>query len=256
MRSLIAFACVFLFATSAAARSLAGSKPAGAAAAVAPKAAPSVAAALQSTPQLSTLLAAVTAAGISIPDSNKWTILAPTNEAFEARLKKDLNTTAAALLGNKKLLTKVLQYHVIPAGAVLSSELKDNQTFTTALAGAAPLTVRVKSKEGKTYVKFIGATNWAKVVTADVKAGNSVVHIVNDVLLPAGVGIAGDAEGWEAKCKANPTSEKCKKWAEKKAAKKTEKAAAAAGMKSAAAAASMKSGTDCTKGAAAAAKKP
>ncbi|WIA32299.1 hypothetical protein OEZ86_003144 [Tetradesmus obliquus] len=247
-----------------AARSLAG-----AAAAV-----PSVAAALKSTPQLSTLLAAVTAAGISIPDSNKWTILAPTNEAFEARLKKDLNTTAAALLSNKELLTKVLQYHVIPAGAVMSSQLKDNQTFTTALAGAAPLTVRVKSKEGKTYVKFIGATNWAKVVTADIKAGNSVVHIVKDVLLPAGVGIAGDAEGWEAKCKANPTSEKCKKWAEKKAAKKTEKAAAAAGMKSAAAAAgmksaaaaasmksaaaaaSMKSGTDCTKGAAAAAKKP
>lgn len=27
----------------------------------------------------------------------------------------------------------ILQYHVIPAGAVLSSELKDNQTFATAL---------------------------------------------------------------------------------------------------------------------------
>lgn len=30
-------------------------------------------------------------------------------QAFEARLKKDLNTTAAALLSNKELLTKVLQ---------------------------------------------------------------------------------------------------------------------------------------------------
>jgi hypothetical protein len=96
-------------------------------------------------------------------------------------------------------LSPLPQYHVIPAGAVLSSQLKDNQTFATALAGAAPLRVRVKSKEGKTYVKFIGATNWAKVVTPDVRAGNSVVHIVKDVLLPAGVGIAGDAEGWKAK---------------------------------------------------------
>jgi hypothetical protein len=90
-----------------------------------------------------------------------------------------------------------LQYHVIPAGAVLSSQLKDNQTFATALSDVAPLRVRVKAKNGKTYVKFVGATNWAKVVTPDVRAGNSVVHIVKDVLLPAGVGIAGDAEGWK-----------------------------------------------------------
>jgi predicted membrane-bound mannosyltransferase len=82
---------------------------------------------------------------------------------------------------------------------VLSSQLKDNQTFATALPGAAPLRVRVKAKDGKTYVKFAGATNWAMVVTPDVRAGNSVVHIVKDVLLPAGVGIAGDAEGWKAK---------------------------------------------------------
>jgi hypothetical protein len=135
-----------------------------------------------------------------------------------------------------------LQYHVIPAGAVLSSQLKDNQTFSTALAGAAPLRVRVKSKEGKTYVKFIGATNWAKVVTPDVRAGNSVVHIVKDVLLPAGVGIAGDAEGWAAK--------KGAKTGEKAAGTKMAATTAAAGAKTAAAS------TGCMKGAAAASKKP
>ncbi|KAF6240834.1 hypothetical protein COO60DRAFT_1652369, partial [Scenedesmus sp. NREL 46B-D3] len=107
--------------------------------------------------------------------------------AFATALKC-LNTTAEKLLANKELLTRVLQYHVIPGGAVLSSQLKDKNTFDTALEGADPLTARVKSKDGKTYVKFVGASNYAKVVTPDVKAGRSVVHIVKNVLLPAGVG--------------------------------------------------------------------
>lgn len=63
-----------------------------------------------------------------------WTILAPTNKAFEMRLAK-LNITADALLKNKDLLTKILSYHVIPAGAVYSSQLKDGQTVATALKG-------------------------------------------------------------------------------------------------------------------------
>jgi hypothetical protein len=57
----------------------ADAKPAATAAAAAPRAA-SVAAALQSTPELSTLLAAVTAAGISIP-AGEWDVVLKINAA-------------------------------------------------------------------------------------------------------------------------------------------------------------------------------
>lgn len=63
----------------------------------------------QAIPQMSTLLAAVNAAGVAGPlydSSTAWTILAPTNDAFEDLLKQ-LGITAAALLADKPLLVKV-----------------------------------------------------------------------------------------------------------------------------------------------------
>lgn len=87
--------------------------------------------------------------------------------------------------------TQVLSYHVIPAGAVLSSQLTDGQQLTTALAGAAPLVVKLKDSK----VGFQGATNDAYVVVPDIKAGLSVVHVIDDVLLPAGIGKAPASSG-------------------------------------------------------------
>jgi uncharacterized surface protein with fasciclin (FAS1) repeats len=80
----------------------------------------------------------------------------------------------------------VLSYHVIPCSAVLGSQLQNGQQLTTALAGAAPLTVNLQ--DGK--VTFVGAGSSGNVVVPDIKAGQSVVHVVDDVLLPAGVGSA------------------------------------------------------------------
>lgn len=116
-----------------------------------------------------------------------WTILAPTDKAFKDRLSEDLNITVDQLLlpANNQTLLKVLSYHVIPAGTITSAQLTNGQNLTTALAGAGPLTVELKS--GK-KPRLIGATNAATVDVADVKIGASVVHVVNDVLLPAGVG--------------------------------------------------------------------
>lgn len=74
---------------------------------------------------------------------------------------------------------------MIPSGAFLSSRLTNGQELTTALAGAAPL--RVKLESGK-KPRFVGATNTATLQVADVRIGASVVHVVNDVLLPEGVG--------------------------------------------------------------------
>jgi uncharacterized surface protein with fasciclin (FAS1) repeats len=121
----------------------------------------------------------------SLNSSTAWTILAPTDAAFASRLKEDLNKTAAQILTDNATLIKVLSYHVIPSGAILSTGLKNGQKLTTALAGAAPLTVQLRS--GK-KPRFVGATNTATVVVADIKIGSSVVHVVNDLLLPAGIG--------------------------------------------------------------------
>lgn len=77
--------------------------------------------------------------------------------------------------------TQVLQYHVIPSGAILSSQLTDGQQVTTTLAGAAPLTVRISNGQ----VRFEAVNNSAIVIVPDIKAGASVVHVINDVLLPA-----------------------------------------------------------------------
>jgi hypothetical protein len=53
--------------------------------------------------------------------------------AFEAAIKK-LGTTAEALLGNKELLTKVLQFHVLP-NAMDSDLLSIPDLQLTTLAG-------------------------------------------------------------------------------------------------------------------------
>lgn len=77
----------------------------------------------------------------TITADTKWTILAPNNAAFEKTLGK-LNLTADALLKNKALLVKVLSYHVIPSGAVLSSQLKNNTEVATALQGECTIVLQ------------------------------------------------------------------------------------------------------------------
>nr|QYF06643.1 CvacAstaP1 [Scenedesmus vacuolatus] len=147
-----------------------------------------VAAANASAPNLSILLAAVKAANVSgaLGPNTTWTILAPTNQAFTSRLNESLGITPQQLLqpANKKTLVEVLSYHVIPSGAVYSSNLTNGQEVPTALAGADPLTVAINNRT----VTFEGAENNATVTVANIRAGRSVIHVINDVLLPAGVG--------------------------------------------------------------------
>ena len=98
---------------------------------------------------------------------------APTNEAFAALLAA-LGVTKEELLANTAVLQAVLPLHVIPS-AVLSSDLVDGMMVET-LGG--PLTVSVSDAgvffESETGVK-------AQVVTADVLADGSVVHIIDAV---------------------------------------------------------------------------
>ena len=122
-----------------------------------------------------TLLAAATAAGLAdtLANGGPFTVFAPTDEAF-AKLPKG---TVESLLKpeNKEKLVAILKNHVV-AGTVMAAqavELTEAKTI-----GETKLTL---SYDKKSKVLSVGD---AKVVTADVVAGNGVIHVVDSVILP------------------------------------------------------------------------
>ena len=130
------------------------------------------------TPQLSTLVLAVTEAGLvdTLSGEGPFTVLAPDDDAFAAALSA-LGITAEELLAREDL-ADILTYHVIAAD-VMSSDLTNGQVVTTVQGGT--LTVDI-TDEGVFFVDANGGR--AQVTTADVEASNGVVHIIDAVLLP------------------------------------------------------------------------
>jgi len=123
------------------------------------------------TPQLSTLVKLVKSAGLvkALSGTTKLTVFAPTNAAFAKVPAKTLNKLAH----DKALLKSVLLYHVAK-GELLAKQIETKSSITT-LEGAK---LKITVKGGSVYV------NQAKVITADVKASNGVVHLINGVLIP------------------------------------------------------------------------
>ncbi len=129
-----------------------------------------VATAASNNPLLKTLVAAVTEAGLvdTLNSAEALTVFAPTDDAFAAIPKKDLN----ALLADKEALTTVLTHHVI--GERLSPDQVAAELET--LAGDT-LTV-----EGSGENFTIGD---ATVVCGNVQTANATVYVVDQVLMPA-----------------------------------------------------------------------
>merc|ERR1712083_1045827 len=125
------------------------------------------------TPRLSTLLAAVKAAGLveTLSGEGPFTVFAPTNNAFAKIPAETLN----GLLADKEALTKVLLRHVVPGAAL---EGKDVPHGTTALATAGGETINVSRNR---FVKINSEVGEAHVVAYDVLATNGVVHLVDTV---------------------------------------------------------------------------
>ena len=124
-------------------------------------------------PDHTTLVSALTAAGLveTLKGTGPYTVFAPTNAAFNALPKG----TVEGLLKpeNKAKLTKILTYHVV-AGAVKAADLKDGQKVKT-LQGEV-LTVSIK--DGKVKI------NGANVTAADLTGSNGVIHVIDAVLMP------------------------------------------------------------------------
>ena len=129
-----------------------------------------VATAASNNPLLKTLVAAVTEAGLvdTLNSAEALTVFAPTDDAFAAIPKKDLN----ALLKDKEALTKVLTHHVVGQRLDPSMVAGDQET----LAGDT-LTVE---GEGENFT--IGDAN---VVCGNVQTANATVYVVDQVLMPA-----------------------------------------------------------------------
>jgi len=124
-------------------------------------------------PDHTTLVAAVTAAGLveTLSGTGPFTIFAPTNAAFAALPAG----TVEGLLKpeSKDKLTSILTYHVV-AGNVLSSQLTDGQKVKT--LNGQELTVAIKGG--------IVTINGIKVIAADLAGSNGVIHVVEGVILP------------------------------------------------------------------------
>ena len=140
---------------------------AGCATAPAPKTLTETAAA---TPQLSTMTKLIQDAGLTgtLNGPGPYTMFAPTDEAFKALPA----ATLQALAQDKARLQAVLSYHVV-AGAVMASDVKNGPVKTVQGANLA------LSKSG-TFMTVEDAV----VTTADVRATNGVLHIVDKVLIP------------------------------------------------------------------------
>jgi transforming growth factor-beta-induced protein len=124
------------------------------------------------TPQLSTLVTALQAAGLTatLEGSGPFTVFAPVDGAFETLPQGTLDALVAS--GNEAILTDLLTYHVVP-GALTADQLTNGQTLTTVEGGT--LTVTVEGGEVR-----VGGM---RVTTADVQASNGVIHLVDGVLL-------------------------------------------------------------------------
>lgn len=132
---------------------------------------------LASKPEFSTLVTAVTEAGLvdTLARAEEVTIFAPSNSAFAKIPASKLD----ALLADKAALTRVLTYHVAPE-SIRFSQFKDGpqETFLT----GETVDVEVKSYFFGYFrqVKVDGVT----ITQANITADNGVIHRIEEVLDP------------------------------------------------------------------------
>lgn len=147
---------------------------------------PTIVQAAVASPDHTTLVAAVKAAGLveTLSGKGPFTVFAPTNAAF-AKLPAG---TVETLLKpeNKAMLTKILTYHVV-AGRITAA---DAVAAITAGGGKAVLTTLSGGKltatleDGKVVLTDEKGGK-ATVIAADVAGSNGVIHVTDAVSLPA-----------------------------------------------------------------------
>ena len=124
--------------------------------------------------QFNTLLAAAKAAGLAdvLATKRNITVFAPTDAAFARLGKNTINDLLKPRNRNK--LRQILLYHVVGA-RVPSRNIPRGRTHVATLAGKPVAVHRSRSRI---------TVNNARVIGADVRASNGVIHVINRVLIP------------------------------------------------------------------------
>ena len=132
------------------------------------------------TPELSILVEAVVAADLAdtLAGEGPFTIFAPTNDAF-ASLLGELGITKDALLADKDLLTSVLTYHVLGA-TVKAADVPVGEAIVP-LGGSL---FKIDSADNGLTITD-GRNRTANIIATDVMADNAVIHLIDNVILPA-----------------------------------------------------------------------
>ena len=130
--------------------------------------------------RFTTLVAAIDAAGLADSLSGgPFTLLAPTNDAFDALLAQT-GMTADQLLADNATLSKVLLQHVIP-GKYFFRNLTGGPTLNTLLSGS-PVTFDLTGG--------VFTVNGAPISDPDNLASNGVMIAIDAVILPSDVAAA------------------------------------------------------------------
>lgn len=136
-------------------------------------------------PDHTTLVTAVQAAGLveTLSGPGPFTVFAPTNAAF-AKLPAG-TVESLTQPANRAALTRILTYHVV-AGRVGAADLGaqidaggGRATLTTVQGGALTAT-----RDGQSIRLTDAAGGSALVTTADVAGSNGVIHVVDTVVMP------------------------------------------------------------------------
>jgi uncharacterized surface protein with fasciclin (FAS1) repeats len=129
-----------------------------------------VATAAAQNPDLSTLVTAVTEAGLvdTLNEAENITVFAPTNDAF-AKIPEE---TLAEVLADREALTEILTYHVV--GERNSPSDLDTGSLETLQGGTISTT-----RTGDTYT-----ANDAEVLCGNVQTSNATVYLIDTVLMP------------------------------------------------------------------------
>ncbi|GAA0565081.1 hypothetical protein GCM10010172_55720 [Paractinoplanes ferrugineus] len=128
-----------------------------------------VATAASGNPLLSTLVTAVKQAGLvdTLNSADNITVFAPTNDAF----KKIPEATLKKVLADKKTLTSILTYHVVPGRLTPADIAGSHKTLQ-----GGEVNVTGSGMDWK--------VNDASVVCGNVQTSNANVYIVDTVLMP------------------------------------------------------------------------
>jgi len=133
----------------------------------------------QSNPDLSTLVAAVVQLGeptITLSTGGPFTVLAPTNQAFNTLLE-DFNFANLAAVPDGVLAT-ILTYHLVES-RVFSYNLTEGLMPATVQGEKVTFTLT-----GGAKVKGISNATPSNIVAVDILGTNGVVHAIDQVLVP------------------------------------------------------------------------